>query len=454
MGLAVFAAALIGVYARFESSLASLWPANAVMVGMLLRVPLSARPLGWLAGIIGLVAADRLTGASWLAALLLTFANLLGVATIYLIYRRLPKAVRQIRAPMSMLLLGLSCVAGAFMAALGGALAHPLLFDGDPLQGWVFWQVTESVNYISLLPVLLSAPPLQRMRALLRRNAVFAEFRRHPGPLLGLLISAAATYLIGGPGAIAFSVPALLWAGMRYSVFPTAVLTLLNTVWLVTLISLVSHYSEAQVISLRIGVALITLAPLMLACVMHNYNEVLATLKQMADFDGLTAAQTRAHFFEQATQRLQQKGAVGVLMIDLDHFKQINDTYGHAAGDQVLTSAAARIRHCLRSQDLLGRIGGEEFAVLIAGVSEAELLAVAERIREAVAATAIALEEQSISVTTSIGVSLRQPDEKLSLQTLLASADKALYEAKRQGRNRVVLSAKGKAPRLDTSTEH
>src|SRR5690606_3472653 len=158
MGLAVFAAALIGVYARFESSLASLWPANAVMVGMLLRVPLSARPLGWLAGIIGLVAADRLTGASWLAALLLTFANLLGVATIYLIYRRLPKAVRQIRAPMSMLLLGLSCVAGAFMAALGGALAHPLLFDGDPLQGWVFWQVTESVNYISLLPVLLSAP--------------------------------------------------------------------------------------------------------------------------------------------------------------------------------------------------------------------------------------------------------------------------------------------------------
>jgi diguanylate cyclase (GGDEF)-like protein len=138
---------------------------------------------------------------------------------------------------------------------------------------------------------------------------------------------------------------------------------------------------------------------------------------------------------------------VGVLMIDLDHFKEVNDCYGHLAGDQVLTAVAETVRHSVRSLDLVGRWGGEEFAVLVPAVGVDELQAAAERVRAAVQALAVDihdLEGQEVTVkglTVSIGAGV-YPGSGAELSDLLLAVDGALFQAKRQGRNRTVLASR------------
>jgi diguanylate cyclase (GGDEF)-like protein len=125
-------------------------------------------------------------------------------------------------------------------------------------------------------------------------------------------------------------------------------------------------------------------------------------------------------------------------MIDVDHFKQLNDTYGHLAGDQALRAIAARLRDNLRENDIIGRFGGEEFVVLLPETGLEQALHVAERLRAAIGAQPVPTDEGEVSVSVSIGVasceSARQP---LSVEQLLKRADDALYVAKRRGRNQI-----------------
>jgi len=123
-------------------------------------------------------------------------------------------------------------------------------------------------------------------------------------------------------------------------------------------------------------------------------------------------------------------------MFDIDHFKEINDTHGHAAGDRVLQAVGDAIRRRARATDILGRLGGEEFAMLLPETGGAEALTLAERLRREITAVGVPHGGRSIALTCSCGVAARS-DEILLLDTLLSFADKALYRAKRQGRNRI-----------------
>jgi diguanylate cyclase (GGDEF)-like protein len=125
-------------------------------------------------------------------------------------------------------------------------------------------------------------------------------------------------------------------------------------------------------------------------------------------------------------------------MLDLDHFKRINDTYGHLAGDDVLKAFAELVRNCLRKEDLLARYGGEEFVVLLPGAAPAAAAILAERIREEVAARPFDANGRLVRVTVSQGVASEGGDTLPSLEAMLGRADEALYSAKNQGRNRVV----------------
>lgn len=125
------------------------------------------------------------------------------------------------------------------------------------------------------------------------------------------------------------------------------------------------------------------------------------------------------------------------MMLDIDRFKAINDTYGHAVGDQVLISVAGVVRAALRGDDLVGRLGGEEFAVVLVRQSPTDALKVAERLLEAVRALHIDLEQGgSIAVTISIGAA-EVLTQDAGLDGLLLAADRALYQAKAKGRDRV-----------------
>ncbi len=169
-------------------------------------------------------------------------------------------------------------------------------------------------------------------------------------------------------------------------------------------------------------------------------------IRQMAMFDDLTGLASRRSVMEALAQHVasvRRSGqALTVLMLDVDHFKRVNDQYGHLAGDAALRHVAATLRARFRRQDLLGRFGGEEFLAILPATAAAEGgVVLAETVRAALAATpAGAIGEGSLALTVSVGVAEVAPQAATSTETLLRAADLAMYRAKLGGRNRVELA--------------
>ena len=172
------------------------------------------------------------------------------------------------------------------------------------------------------------------------------------------------------------------------------------------------------------------------------YSETLQReLHLLARVDSLTGVKNRLALTETATQLLSQAGRVGrplgVLMIDADHFKSVNDRFGHGGGDKVLLALVGSIRATLRASNVIGRIGGEEFVVLAPDTGLEQALVLAERIRETVETTPLLVDGHLLQLTVSIGAVVAAPGEH-DVKGLLQRADAALYAAKRAGRNRVM----------------
>lgn len=161
-----------------------------------------------------------------------------------------------------------------------------------------------------------------------------------------------------------------------------------------------------------------------------------------ATHDSLTGLWNRKACLDSLARELvraaREKRTVGLMLADLDHFKQINDTYGHLAGDQVLRAVALKIKAALRSYDTVGRYGGEEFLVICPGCDQGALLRRAEHLRASIAGEPVATPEGNIPISLSLGVAVAS--ENGSQDALLKSADEALYRAKRAGRNRIELA--------------
>ena len=172
--------------------------------------------------------------------------------------------------------------------------------------------------------------------------------------------------------------------------------------------------------------------------------DLFARVEQMAHLDVLTGINNRRRFFSLAHDHVQQAIAhgenVAALFLDVDHFKHVNDTYGHAVGDQVLTILAQRIQSGLRQTDIFGRYGGEEFVVLLPGVTDQQAYATAERLRRRIEEKPVTLDARQISVTISVGVASLGAG-LADLPALISAADSALYLSKQQGRNRTSLWA-------------
>jgi diguanylate cyclase (GGDEF)-like protein len=163
-----------------------------------------------------------------------------------------------------------------------------------------------------------------------------------------------------------------------------------------------------------------------------------AKLRRLADVDGLTGVASRRALME-AGERLQISVGrhAAVVALDVDHFKNINDRYGHTVGDKVLAAVGETLRKSCRPADVVGRIGGEEFAIILPDTSLQEATEIASRLRERLAATAVRLPELGgVAVTASLGVAGFTPAE--SFASVLARADAGLYEAKRAGRDQVI----------------
>ena len=186
--------------------------------------------------------------------------------------------------------------------------------------------------------------------------------------------------------------------------------------------------------------ALIMLRCFALLVLLHAIQEW--RLQELAELDPLTGLLNRKGFWDKAHRKLDRLAPTGratVMMFDLDHFKQINDQYGHACGDLVLKAFAKQLKSMMRPDDIVCRIGGEEFAVLLCDLEASQAAHVAERLRQHWQQTRLLHEGKEIHATVSIGLSSSAPPP-LQLEALLKQADRALYQAKEQGRNRVAMA--------------
>lgn len=164
-------------------------------------------------------------------------------------------------------------------------------------------------------------------------------------------------------------------------------------------------------------------------------------LEKLAHFDTLTGIRNRRMVLKcmkfEWERSSRENTPLSVLMLDIDHFKKVNDTHGHEAGDILLQAFTQTVEQQLRPYDIFGRMGGEEFLIVLPRVTRDETLMIAERVRNAVEKTLVDIgDSRAIKATTSVGVTMRTPQDSDS-NTLLRRADEALYKAKNQGRNRV-----------------
>jgi diguanylate cyclase (GGDEF)-like protein len=448
VGVMVFLAAMAGSLSRPSGFLAVFWPANALLAGVLVREA-RLRTVPVLAGAaIGYVIAALVMGDSLRLGALLTAGNLVGVLAFALLFGALEAEDRALSRPQGVISLVLMACAASAAAGVIGGLASSEMTGTSYFEGWSGWFAAELVNYLALLPVILTLPSPSKWWPLpgLRR----ASLQPVALPVVVTLLAIVLALLVPHPVSIVFPVPALIWCALALPLSATAILVMVYSgaamigmkLGLFDL-GLGAEITGDSITVVHLGVALVALGPMVIASVNVERRHRIEQLERLARHDSLTDALTRSTFMEEGTglmaQLQQERAAAAVLVLDADHFKQINDLHGHPSGDRVLVAVAAAIRTAIRQGDLFGRIGGEEFALVLPRLSRREAQAVAERMRKAVANLAVVLESGNLQrITVSIGVAF-DASSCGGLAEMVSLADRAMYEAKRAGRDQVVV---------------
>lgn len=201
------------------------------------------------------------------------------------------------------------------------------------------------------------------------------------------------------------------------------------------------YYAFSGILGSGLYVVYETIIMMALVSAWH-YRE--AGVLALSQTDALTGVANRRHIIEEldtllATQA-RNDDCIAVVMVDIDHFKQINDRHGHIAGDRALAAAADALRHCLRTSDRIGRYGGEEFLILLPGATREKAGEIAERCRLAVGAVNIDANGTRLTLTASLGVSSQPASSVRDADHIIHFADEAMYLAKQAGRNRIVVA--------------
>lgn len=445
VGLLVFAACLAGIGTRLFLDLASFWPANALLLSVFLLRPDLQRAATWIAAMLGYVAAEILAGTGLLSISLLNLANLTGIALAVGLSRMLPAETMRLHHPSGAIYAITTLVLASAGSALIGAFAGPILFVLSIPDSLLLWFATELANYAIIFPVAValgSAGP-EKFRVFSRRKDVAI---RQVLALVFLGGSILAAFALGGPGALGLALPALVWCAIRFRPATAALLTSATCINLLMagqsgLLPLHTDMTSAtDVSSFRLGIAVLAIMPFNVASLNSAWRNLHGALLHTSAHDALTGLLNRAAFMEQAALILDSRSdnaPISLLMVDVDHFKSINDFHGHPAGDQVLATIGHDFKACLRSREVLGRLGGEEFAVLLPDAEEHMATSIGERLRLAVESNHLVLPSgETITTTVSVGVATVRPDQ--SLTDLIYAADAALYAAKHGGRNCVV----------------
>ncbi len=438
-----FCLAWLGIYCRTNAALSLFWPCNAILLGLLVRFPRLFNPLTYPAIYIALVTADVIFGTPLNTSLGMDAANLSFIITGMMVVLSSHSSQPYPRRLRALLRVFPASFLGAAVCAALGATASQHYFHDNLIKGWVSWFCEQLSTSILLLPVVITLPRGDELRQL-RQDLQESS----PLPLAALGVSTVAGIYVGGGGSLIFPLPALLWCAIRYPLFISCVLTLLTGITEIILVAgniqtiqgRDDFFMIDSLASARLGVAAMTISPLIVALSSTANKKLVARITRRADYDFLTGALTRSGLaarLDVMTSRQQKTFYGAVFVIDIDRFKNINDSWGHAAGDYVLAKTAERIRQTLLQTAIVSRMGGEEFLVLIEGISQPRAWLIAERLRKSIEQHSIIFNDNDLSVTVSIGISALNLIDANSLDESIKNADEQLYVAKSRGRNRV-----------------
>lgn len=442
VGLFVFSLSVLGISTRSHGLLAAFWPANAALMGILIRFPCLNTPLSWLMAVLGYLIADFVFGTPFSLSLFLTAGNIVGIIAGVWLYSNLSSQIRELKEPTAVIYLILICSFAASLCGVAGMIGYPIFWGGEAVRGFKYWFSTELVNYLALLPLIMTCPDIRlKERRQYKYRWSFDLNKQKIAALTALLSGLILSVVIGGPGSLAFLIPGLLWCSITFSVFETTVFILVSSIWLMLLVSTgtinlgVNINDFYALESFRLGLTFIMLSPLTVASVMAARNNLVKQLAHTATHDQLTNTLNRFGFYERASP-VVENGHYALLLCDIDNFKNINDTNGHKAGDSVLMEFADRVAQCLRDDDIFARIGGEEFCIVLSDSSSDKALSLANRLCGICAEKPYSDGVSKLNVTLSIGLFYNLGTA--TLEQALKNADTALYEAKNNGRNQVV----------------
>ncbi|MFD1252436.1 putative diguanylate cyclase YcdT [Devosia equisanguinis] len=439
----VLAACLVGIHSRFLFSLASIWPANALLLGWLLVRPRANRLLVWIGAIIGYGLGDLYAGSSLLSIVLLNGANLVGIAAGFTLARWRGVTPLRLGSPEDVVMTIVVVAVASVTTAVAGGLSGPILFGMPAGSAFGIWLAAEFVNYALYLPLVLAAAS-GSLRFLSRSS----QQRLHQyGALACLSVLILSMSGIGGPGAPTYVVPGLLWCAIVFRPFASAILTAATCTWILIAVPLgyfrlpYELVTPAEVTSFRLSIGMMAMGAFAVSAISSAWRGMNTELRHLAAHDPLTGVLNRGAFLTRLNQQVSgRNGAFGLLMLDVDHFKAINDSFGHAAGDNALRTLAEVMRQALPQQAIIGRLGGEEFAAILARPDDAANLATAEALRSAIAATAI-LTPDGVAIHATVSIGVGMGTSGCNQTELLAVTDAALYAAKHGGRNLVVSAA-------------
>lgn len=436
---------IIGLEARNLGSLSLFWPGNAILVGLLIRFPPLDKRSTLLTLYLGMLSADILYGTPPIIAVGLDGANILFIACARWILLTNHFTRGYPRRLQALLHVFPASLFGAAGCALVGAIVSERYFEDELFKAWFSWFSEQMSTSILLLPLVISLPrrdELAQLASALRECTVL--------PLLALIATTMAGTWVGGGGSMLFPLPALLWCAISYPLFITCFLTMITGISEIILVAgnVLNIQGKDDLFridslsSARLGVAAMLISPLIVALSSTSNKKLVARITKRADYDFLTGALTRSGLSSKletlVTPRHRPHGFFGAaFVIDIDRFKNINDTYGHAAGDFVLAKTVECIRQSLQQTALVSRMGGEEFLVLIEGISQPRAFLLANRLRHSIEQNSIMLNGNDLSVTVSIGISTVNLKNVNSLDESIKQADEQLYLAKSSGRNQV-----------------
>jgi diguanylate cyclase (GGDEF)-like protein len=468
VALGYLASAMLGLMiSRQAGNIATLWPPNGMLVAALL---LSSRGR-WreivVAGAIGSIVANILYGNGIVAASSITLANLVEAYIAAAIIRRETADRVLFQRSSDVVVLIIASITAALTAGVLSATSAHLLAGAPFLTILIKWVLGDVLGLLVVMPIAVIAYDLiTRGPDLMLARSTQLEAGLILAGVLGVSV---AVFIPTVPPVQFLVMPTVLLASFRLGPLGAALSTVIvavvgsiGTVLAARVGASTPYEVTVSVFNFQLNLATLFLTALPIGSAMAQRSQLerdLTDEKERADrfaremallvnVDALTGLATRRAFLEQldvmaaTAQRVKQP--LTLAMIDIDHFKPINDQYGHAVGDAMLMAIGAACRTAVRSNDVIGRLGGEEFAMLMPLTDQETAYRIVDRLREAVAAISIPTGDgTSVSVTISIGMAMFAGQQ---IDRLLLDADRALYSAKKTGRNRVVLAERSRTP--------